>query len=256
MPGIISPDRHVLAEPQARAGQGRAGAGRPCRRASGLRRPTRGRPCFSKQGQDVGDRADVVRADGQLHAALARPAAASASTSRSAIRSKQASVSRFSVQTGTGQPICSALIDLVVPVGALDQPHGHLPAGALRPGDDPLGVVRRRCADRTAGPVRRGSRSPRSSARTAPASGPSGRTAPCRSSPARCACAAASRIGRSASVSAPSEPSKSIGSVRAQSELILIDTLVRGIGPRWSVSSSGLAGHWRTGAGRVSIRSR
>ena len=31
---------------------------------------------------------------------------------------------------------------------------------------------------------------------------------------------------------ARSEPSKSIGSVRAQSELILIETLVRGIGPR------------------------
>ena len=34
------------------------------------------------------------------------------------------------------------------------------------------------------------------------------------------------------SVSAWSEPSKSIGSVRAQSELILIETFVRGMGPR------------------------
>ena len=45
-----------------------------------------------------------------------------------------------------------------------------------------------------------------------------------------------------------SEPSKSIGSVRAQSELILIETLVRGIGPRWSFSSSGFGGPLGHGA--------
>ena len=57
----------------------------------------------------MGDGADVVRAQGQLDAPL--PARRGmASTNIAAIRSKQASVARLSVQTGTGQPIRSAWI--------------------------------------------------------------------------------------------------------------------------------------------------
>ena len=67
---------------------------------------------------------------------------------------------------------------------------------------------------------------------------------------------AAARIGARFSRSPRIDPSVSIGSTRAESELILIETFVRGIGPRWSVSRRGFASQVATVAGRLSMRSR
>ena len=110
MPGIISPTGAVLADAQAALAQRRAElighAGELLGLVGGV-----GRPCFSKQGQDVGDRADVVRAGGQLDAALAgrarngrRPAARP-----SARNWRRCGV--FRSRRDSGQPIRSALID-------------------------------------------------------------------------------------------------------------------------------------------------
>ena len=62
---------------------------------------------FFQQCQRIGDGADIVRAEGQFDAALVR-AARHGGHINSAMRSKQASVSRLCDHTGTGQPICSA----------------------------------------------------------------------------------------------------------------------------------------------------
>ena len=51
-------------------------------------------------------------------------------------------------------------------------------------------------------------------------------------------------------------PSVSIGSDFALSELILIDTFVRGTTPRWSVSSRSFAFQPATVSGRLPTRSR
>ncbi len=92
-----------------------------------------------QQRQRVGERTDVVRADGQSDASFAGPS-----------RRRRQQAFGHLLETGVGLaflgpdgdgPAHALGVDhFVVPVGALDQPHGHLPPGPPRPGDDPLGV--------------------------------------------------------------------------------------------------------------------
>jgi hypothetical protein len=65
-----------------------------------------------------------------------------------------------------------------------------------------------------------------------------------------------SRIGSMRRMSSRIDPSVSIGSHLAESDEILIETLTRGTGPRWSDSSRGSAFHDATEAGRLLMRSR
>ncbi len=99
-----------------------------------------------QQGQRVGDRTDVVRSQGQLDAAFARAAGDGLDEHR-----------RHPLETGVGGPLVGpdrhgpahpfGVDHLVVPVGALDQPHRHLPAATRKreppgPVDQPACVVR------------------------------------------------------------------------------------------------------------------
>ena len=84
-----------------------AAADRPCRRVSGLR-PPRGAIPSSPTGQAYGQSSGRYAIPGQVSRHSAQRARGIASTNIAAMRSKQASVARLSVQTGTGQPICSA----------------------------------------------------------------------------------------------------------------------------------------------------
>ena len=145
MPGIISPTRHVLADPQTLFHQRlpqRIGHAVELLEFDGRRRQS----LFLQEGKRVGDRADVVRSQGQLDAALARPPRHGLDEHR-----------RHALETGIGGPLVGPDRDgpahplgvdhFVVPVGALDQPHAHLPAATRKrvppgPVDQPGGVVR------------------------------------------------------------------------------------------------------------------
>ena len=98
-----------------------------------------GKPLFD-QGQRVGDRTHVVRSQGQFHAAFARMPRYGFHEHR-----------RHPLETGVGGRLVRpdrhgpahllGMDHFVIPVGALDQSHAHLPAAAAGPIDQPPGVV-------------------------------------------------------------------------------------------------------------------
>ena len=95
---------------------------------------------FLQQRQHVGDRADIVRAGGQRDAALAFLARNGADQHLGHLLEVGVGVPFFGPDRV--RPAHPLGVDrLVVPVGALDQPDGHLAAGAAGPVDDALGVV-------------------------------------------------------------------------------------------------------------------
>ncbi len=95
---------------------------------------------FFEERQDERDGADIVRAGGQLDAALAGLARHRLDDSLGHPLETSIGFVFFGPDgRGVSQPLGAD--GFIVPIGAFDQPHGDLPAGPLGPGNDPLDVV-------------------------------------------------------------------------------------------------------------------
>ena len=92
------------------------------------------------QGERVSDGAHIVRAQGELDTTLVGPARGRRNESGSHALEARVGL-RLAAPDGNGPASLLGDDRLVVPVGALDEAHGHLPASIAGPLDDPASVV-------------------------------------------------------------------------------------------------------------------